>query len=125
MKKIENINDLIELMQELSEKERIDGIGFDMAWPYPNDECGSVCCIGGWINYVNNTTAADIVESFQYVAKVSNETAHSVCYPRYADGTSIEEAYNNATASDAVKVLTALRDTDKVIWDELFSESTT
>lgn len=126
--KIETLDDLIELMQEIADNDgQIGNIGFDMKWPQPMNHCGSACCIGGWINHVNGTPHNDIIQSFADVAKVPYEVADEVCFPKlttyYIDinhRRPNNAAYNNATAADAVKVLTALRDTGKVIWPDLF-----
>lgn len=111
--KIENTDDLIEVMQYLADNGQYNGIGFDMRMPRPSPKWSAGCCIGGWINLINGTDSY-LYESLADVAGCSISTASEICYPGN------RRVYEEATAADAVKVLTALRDTGKVIWSEIF-----
>lgn len=117
--RLNSLDDLIDIFKLLKEQNTLHGIGFDMDHEYEFredtlKECGSACCIGGWVQACNPETR---VMSISQALKTLAPHAHSievydVCWPNNT------KAYRNATPEDAIQVLEALRDTGKCIWDE-------
>lgn len=118
--RLKNLDDLINLFKTLQEQETISGIGFDMDREYitkdsTHKECGSACCIGGWVQACNpETRRLSIEEALHTIAPHIDKTqTNLVCWPRE---TSI---FKNAKTEHAIQVLEALRDTGECIWDRI------
>lgn len=118
--RLKNLDDLIDLFKILQEQETIAGIGFDMNHEYDyressNKECGSACCIGGWVQACNPETQKNTITEALHtlVPDVSFSEVQKVCWP---DNMSV---YHQAKTEHAIQVLEALRDTGKCIWNDI------
>ena len=118
--RLNSLDDLIEIFKMLKEEPTLHGIGFDMDSEFEHrektsKECGSACCIGGWVQACNpETRNLSISKALQTIAPYAHSSeVYDVCWP---DNT---KAYKNATPEDAIRVLEALRDTGKSIWNEI------
>lgn len=90
--------------------------------------CGTVACIGGWCNIIENTDKGwdafgddDGLRAADFLG-LDYPTAHQLFYPveRSEDGTSWTiYDYEKITVEHAVEVLELLKETGKVCWDEV------
>lgn len=95
-------------------------MGFDMDKEYKHRKtsqhhCGSACCIGGWVQYLNRNTRG--LELDRAVATIcppdmSSHEIYNLCYPR-----GIGNPAWKATPQQAAKAVEILRDTGKCDWE--------
>lgn len=133
--RLNNLTDLADLLRGLSNDKLTDGIGFDMRCSYSDKEqtsleCGTACCIGGWVQHCNPELARiGWLGLIDAVATLLPEVLgddnsfwgelHELCFPEnnnsYAWG---------ATPQQAARVVEILRDTGKCDWDRAMQEVT-
>lgn len=118
---LKNIDDLINLFKRLKEVKIIDGLAFDMNTEYAHREksnktdCGSACCIGGWVQACNpDLREMDMEHALGRLHPyVSQSVFEELCWPdRY-------EYYELITAENVVDALECIRDTGNFDWDEI------
>jgi hypothetical protein len=96
-----------------------------MQWGYKNrdlsqHDCGSACCIGGWVQYHNrNTRKMDVENAVLSISPegTSWEEIHALCYPNDLDNDGW-----NATPQQAARAVEILRDTGECDWDRALEE---
>jgi hypothetical protein len=129
MMRLNNLTDLADLLRSLDNSKPKDGMGFDMNKSYwdrehTSLECGTACCIGGWVHYTNSETEhlsleLAVATLLPYEVKVGDETwdeLEELCYPeRY------EYAWE-ATPQQAARAVEILRDTGKCDWGRAMKE---
>jgi hypothetical protein len=119
--KLKNLTELAEMLRGLDNNSPRRKMGFDMAYSY-NDRkasshfCGSACCIGGWVQYLNKNTRD--LELHYAVATIcppyiSIKEIYRLCYP----DTAHDDGYD-ATPQQAARAVEILRDTGKCNWEE-------
>ncbi len=123
--KLNNLTDLAEFLKKFDNDNPRRKLGFDMQWGYKNrdlsqHECGSACCVGGWVQYHNRNTRKMNVE--EAVLSISPEgtseiEVHNLCYPNYLDGDGWD-----ATPQQAARAVEILRDTGVCDWGRALSE---
>jgi len=123
--KLNNLTDLAEFLKKFNNSNPRRKLGFDMQWAYDNrdlsqHDCGSACCIGGWVQYHNKDTRRMTVEGA--VLSISPEgtseiEVHNLCYPNDLDGDGWD-----ATPQQAARAVEILRDTGECDWDRALSE---
>jgi hypothetical protein len=123
--KLKNLTDLAEFLKSFDNDKPRRKLGFDMQWAYENrdlsqHECGSACCIGGWVQYHNKDTRKRTVEGA--VLSISPEgtpweEVNALCYPSTFGGNGW-----NATPQQAARAVEILRDTGKCDWERAFEE---
>lgn len=121
--RLENLTDLANLLRSIDNSETSE-MGFDMNYGYLGryetpHECGSACCISGWVAFCNpETKSLSLHGAVQTLgAQIVECEALNLCYP---DGES-EDAYN-ATPEQAARAVEILRDTGKCDWPRAMSE---
>jgi len=128
--RLNNLTDLANLLRSLDNDILTDGVGFDMRFSYDDKEdtaleCGSACCIGGWVQHCNpelrgqglTATVATLLPE-----PICSETWHEIaelCFPN--DNNS--DAWD-ATPQQAARAVEILRDTGKCDWDRAMREVT-
>lgn len=128
LKRLDNLTDLADLLRSLNNDKPKDGMGFDMRQSlegskFTNLECGSACCIGGWVQHCNPETEylgleRAVATLLPYVGDETWDELEELCYPeRY------EEAWD-ATPQQAARAVEILRDTGKCDWDRAMTEVT-
>jgi hypothetical protein len=129
--RLNNLTDLANLLRSLSNDELTDGTGFDMHYSYLDKEdtaleCGSACCIGGWVQHCNPETLGYSLESsvatlLPYDVEFYDEMfleIEELCYP-----TADTKGYAwDATPQQAARAVEILRDTGKCDWDRAMRE---
>jgi hypothetical protein len=131
MMRLNNLTDLADLLRSLDNSKPKDGMGFDMRHnladsKYTELECGTACCIGGWVHYINPETEyfgleRAVATLLPYEVKVGNEIwdeLEELCYPERHD------CGWNATPQQAARAVEILRDTGKCDWDRAMREVT-
>lgn len=131
--RLNNLTDLADLLRSLNNDEPTDGMGFDMrhtlgASKCTNLECGSACCIGGWVHHTNpETRSLSLVRAVAKLLPFTLETGHymwyelgELCYP----GREGESYAWDATPQQAARAVEILRDTGKCDWDRAMREVT-
>jgi len=129
--RLNNLTDLADLLRSLNNDEPEDGMGFDMRHTledskYTDLECGTACCIGGWVHHINPETRPlgleyAVATLLPYEVKVGDETwdeLEELCYPERHD------CGWNATPQQAARAVEILRDTGKCDWDRAMREVT-
>jgi hypothetical protein len=127
--RLNNLTDLANLLRSLDNDILTDGIGFDMRFSYDDKEdtdleCGSACCIGGWVQHCNPETRSlslvlAVATLLPHEVRVRRETwdeLEELCYPE-----GYEEAWD-ATPQQAARAVEILRDTGKCDWDRAMRE---
>jgi hypothetical protein len=129
--RLNNLTDLADLLRSLSNDELTDGVGFDMRFSYDDKEdtaleCGSACCIGGWVQHCNPelrgydltvAVATLLPEALGEDDTLWNEL-HELCFPELGD-----DYYAwDATPQQAARAVEILRDTGKCDWDRAMRE---
>lgn len=127
--RLNNLTDLANLLRSLDNDILTDGIGFDMRFSYDDKEdtaleCGSACCIAGWVQHCNPelrrydltvAVATLLPKSLGDDDTLWNELCE-LCYPE-----GYEEAWD-ATPQQAARAVEILRDTGKCDWDRAMGE---
>jgi hypothetical protein len=119
--KLKNLTELADLLRGLDNNSPRRKMGFDMAYSYndrkaSNHRCGSACCIGGWVQYLNKNTRD--LELHGAVATIcppdmSKDEIYRLCYP----DTAHDYGYD-ATPQQAARAVEILRDTGVCDWEE-------
>jgi hypothetical protein len=122
--KLNNLTDLANLLRSLDNSNPKDGMGFDMNKSYVDREytrleCGSACCIGGWVQHCNpelyghglTATVATLLPEPVSFYSVTWHEIEELCYPERN-----EKAWD-ATPQQAARAVEILRDTGKCDWD--------
>ena len=119
--KLKNLTELADLLRGLDNNSPRRKMGFDMAYSYndrkaSNHFCGSACCIGGWVQYLNRNTRK--LELHYAVATIcppymSKDEIYRLCYP----DTAYDDGYD-ATPQQAARAVEILRDTGECDWEE-------
>jgi hypothetical protein len=131
LKRLDNLTDLADLLRSLNNDKPKDGMGFDMRHnladsKYTDLECGTACCIGSWVRYINPET-----ETFSLIDAVATLLPKPVeCFGETWD--EIEELCSpkryekawDATPQQAARAVEILRDTGKCDWDRAMKEVT-
>jgi hypothetical protein len=131
LKRLDNLTDLADLLRSLDNSKPKDGMGFDMRYTLDDSrhtelECGTACCIGGWVHYIKPETeylglvgavATLLPKPIEYLGKAWCEL-DKLCWPKEG-----EEAWN-ATPQQAARAVEILRDTGKCDWDRAMTELT-
>lgn len=89
--------------------------GFDMGKWYPDEGCGSACCIGGHAEILFNQPS---IPGLADEIGVDHLEWRSLCFPDRvydADGDIIDDPYT-ATVAQGVRALEILRDTGRTNW---------
>jgi hypothetical protein len=119
--KLKNLTELADLLRGLDNNSPRRKMGFDMHYSY-NDRkasahfCGSACCIGGWVQYLNkNTRDLELQDAVATICPpdMSKHEIYRLCYPdtAYYDG-------YYATPQQAARAVEILRDTGECDWEE-------
>lgn len=129
--RLNNLTDLANLLRSLNNDEPADGMGFDMKQSYMDREytrleCGSACCIGGWVQHCNPETEhlgleCAVATLLPHEARLRRETwdeLEELCYPERC-----EYAWET-TPQQAARAVEILRDTGKCDWDRAMREVT-
>jgi hypothetical protein len=128
---LNNLTDLANLLRSLDNSKPKDGMGFDMRYDLDDSnrtklECGTACCIGGWVHYINPETeylglvgavATLLPKSIEYLGRPWLEI-DELCNPQQ-----YEKAWD-ATSQQAARAVEILRDTGKCDWDRAMTEVT-
>lgn len=121
--RLNDLQDLINLFKVLEAEQVLEGLGFDMNREYRHralteHECGSACCIGGWVQYLNeDTRVLEIEDALGTIApNVARDQLYEICWP------SSTPNYQDITLADAIQVLEILRDTGKCDWGSVLNE---
>ena len=119
--KLKNLTELADLLRGLDNNSPRRKLGFDMQYSYRDRKasdhfCGSACCIGGWVQYLNKNTRD--LELHGAVATIcppdmSKDEIYRLCYP----DTAYDDGYD-ATPQQAARAVEILRDTGVCDWDE-------
>lgn len=112
--------------------------GFDMLCSHPSQTtrhpCGSACCIGGWINYVNGTHYSLAHAVQQLTTKVDKgvqyEEAHELCFMKRGVADmglpdrieAIENRMVSVTPQQAARAIEILLETGACDWDRAIAE---
>lgn len=123
--KLKNLTDLAEFLKKFDNDKPRRKLGFDMQWAYESrdlseHDCGSACCIGGWVQYLNRKTRKmDVVEAVLSISPegTSWEEVHKLCYPTGWTANAWE-----ATPQQAARAVEILRDTGECDWDRALLE---
>jgi len=129
MMRLNNLTDLANLLRSINNDKPKDGMGFDMhcnLWDskYTELECGTACCIGGWVHYIKPETsylgligavATLLHKPVEFLDKTWFEV-DELCYPKQ-----YEKAWD-ATPQQAARAVEILRDTGKCDWDRAMRE---
>lgn len=126
IERLKDLTDLETLLRRLHVEPVIDGNGFDMNRDYDYraktlHECGSACCIAGWIQLANKETRHidDLEDVVLALAGGGDEDqARALCYP--SEFRVINEGRNfyNASPLVAAHAVAIFRDTGKADWPE-------
>ena len=129
--RLNNLTDLADLLRSLNNDEPTDGMGFDMCYTIESSrftslECGSACCIGGWVQHCNPelrgyglvvTVSTLLPEPVKFGSETWKEI-DELCYPKRE-----KESYVwDATPQQAARAVEILRDTGKCDWDRAITE---
>lgn len=119
--KLKNLTELADLLRGLDNNSPRRKLGFDMQYSYRDRKasdhfCGSACCIGGWVQYLNKSTRD--LELQDAVATIcppdmSRGEIYRLCYP----DTAYDDGYD-ATPQQAARAVEILRDTGVCDWEE-------
>jgi hypothetical protein len=119
--KLKNLTELADLLRGLDNNSPRRKMGFDMQFSY-NDRktsdhpCGSACCIGGWVQYLNrNTRDLELQGAVATICPpdMSRHQIYRLCYPDTA-----RDVGYDATPQQAAKAVEILRDTGRCDWEE-------
>jgi hypothetical protein len=119
--KLKNLTELADLLRGLDNNSPRRKMGFDMQYSY-NDRkasdhfCGSACCIGGWVQYLNkNTRDLELQDAVATICPqdMSRDEIYRLCYP----DTAYDDGYD-ATPQQAARAVEILRDTGECDWEE-------
>lgn len=133
MMRLNNLTDLANLLRGLNNDKPADGMGFDMRHTLQDCEetdleCGSACCIGGWVQYCNpelrkfdltHAVANLFPKPVEYVDPLWDEL-EELCHPVRVGN----EGAWLATPQQAARAVEILRDTGKCDWDRAMQEVT-
>jgi hypothetical protein len=119
--KLKNLTDLANLLRGLDNDSPRRKMGFDMEYGYKNrcyssHPCGSACCIGGWVQFLNrNTRELELQDAVATICPpdMSKHQIYRLCYPNTA-----EDGGYYATPQQAAKAVEILRDTGVCNWEE-------
>ena len=115
---LKNLTDLANKLKRLKHQAPRAKLGFDMQYQYNSmhhtkHPCGSACCIGGWVQFLNEDTRyMDIERAVMTICppEVEYQEVCSLCYPELASS-----AWS-ATPQQAARAVEILRDTGKCDW---------
>jgi hypothetical protein len=83
MKPITTLEELAVILDGMDNKDPTLDLGFDMGWSAPTDEttveCGSACCIGGWINSINKTDMS-LEAAVMSISSLTERTSLDLCF---------------------------------------------
>ena len=119
--KLKNLTELADLLRGLDNNSPRRKMGFDMQYSYRDRKasdhfCGSACCIGGWVQYLNrNTRDLELQDAVATICPpdMSRDEIYRLCYP----DTAHDDGYN-ATPQQAARAVEILRDTGECDWEE-------
>jgi hypothetical protein len=122
---LKNLTDLANKLKRLKHQAPGAKLGFDMrdtyhSMHYTNHPCGSACCIGGWVQFLNEDTRDVELEMAVMTIcppEVTFQEVYKLCYP--PDET--PDAWH-ATPQQAARAVEILRDTGKCDWDRAMLE---
>lgn len=117
---LKNLTDLAERLKNIGDD---TDMGFDMLNTYESRDaskhpCGSACCIGGWVQYLNpNTRKMRLASAVQTLAPdVDFDEIDFMCYPLD------DSPAWNAAPQQGARAVEILRDTGKCDWDRAMAE---
>lgn len=129
---VQNLTQLADFLRSLPPEgivpDGYDGrVGFDMSCEYPQRslrsapadvDCGSACCIGGWIGLLRPTLMVRPLAARVVALQpgLLDDEAWKLCYPEY------EMAYS-ATNKQAARAVEILRDSGKCDWARAMEEA--
>ena len=123
--RLNNLNDLEALLRRLHAEPVIEGIGFDMQRDYDfrkstKHDCGSACCIGGWIQACNpETQDVTIEDAVLVLAGGGNiDEAYGLCYPSEWRNRNNGESFYDAQPLTAAHAVAIFRDEGIANWPE-------
>jgi hypothetical protein len=119
--KLKNLTELADLLRGLDNNSPRRKLGFDMQYSYRDRNfsdhfCGSACCIGGWVQYLNkNTRDLELQDAVATICPpdMSKYEIYRLCHP--------DTAYDNGyvtTPQQAARAVEILRDTGVCNWGE-------
>ena len=119
--KLKNLTELADLLRGLDNNSPRRKMGFDMAYSYcdrkaSNHFCGSACCIGGWVQYLNkNTRDLELQYAVATICPpdMSRDEIYRLCYPD-----AVQDSGYDATPQQAARAVEILRDTGECDWEE-------
>jgi hypothetical protein len=119
--KLKNLTELADLLRGLDNNSPRRKLGFDMQYSYRDRRasahfCGSACCIGGWVQYLNkNTRDLELQDAVATICPpdMSKDEIYRLCYPDTA-----HDAGYDATPQQAARAVEILRDTGECDWEE-------
>jgi len=121
MRKPKNLTDLAEIIRNVPTRSN-SKMSFDMLYDFESSDstehsCGSACCIGGWVHYLNEETRSmeleNAVQTLQ--PEISLEEFEKLCWPDM-DDTDIDGEGYYATPEQGARAIEILRDTGKCDW---------
>lgn len=108
---MKNLTDLAEFLKVLPPEK------FDM-----ESSCGSVCCIGGWVQKVNRAPIEEPLSRSVSKLGPSIRQASALCYADTPDGSDIYYPAWGATPKQAARAVEILRDEGIVDWPRAMEE---
>lgn len=119
--KLKNLTELADLLRGLDNNSPRRKLGFDMQYSYRDRKasdhfCGSACCIGGWVQYLNkNTRDLELQDAVATICPpdMSRDEIYRLCYP----DTAYDDGYD-ATPQQAARAVEILLDTGVCDWEE-------
>jgi hypothetical protein len=87
MKPITTLEELAVILDSMDNNDPTLDLGFDMGFCSPTDEttveCGSACCIGGWINSINKTVMY-LEAAVMSISSLTERTSLDLCFNSFA-----------------------------------------
>lgn len=104
---ITNILELADILDAMPHLGPDLEVGFDMNFDSSahydgGHPCGSACCIGGWVAYLNGESCNEddcITEHVQSVSDMSREAAHALCW----DGRALSSSVTPQQGAEAIR----------------------
>lgn len=120
--RLNGLKDLAERLRGLDNSKSNLELGFDMRLDHHDrtatkHECGSACCIAGWVKHLNNETVEmTVTGAVSTIAPTSIKEIElfSLCFPR-------GNAWN-ATPQQGARAIEILLETGKCDWERAMAE---
>lgn len=122
MQKLKNLQDLIDHFKTMDNSPQAR-MGFDMNRELRHSSvsshpCGTACCIGGWVQFLNNLDPKQFTlqSAVQTIApEIPMAELRELCWPDNYD-------HYTATLEQAIRCLEILQETQKTDWARAFEE---